>query len=295
MADGRKWRAIPFLTLSSEQEIGSVFLDARNASADIQSYFDDKDAFRLIQAAVDGYRKKVIDGFDDLGFLVKYENGRLRLGPALGAKKNLENDYYNGLADQTRANKSGFVTIDRDLYGIQYEVEQLEFLINGKKTKEADLQKFFEENPHFLASHRQAVPLPHPRFPINASESLIPDFLMRPAVGFQRDSRWEVLDLKMPRVRLLSGKGNRVQFAHEVTKAITQLKDYADFFRNPSNEEIITKVLAHHLRFPKLAVLIGRLPEGGGVEALELAQSREPAVRIITYDEILDSQRNLLH
>lgn len=99
----------------------------------------------------------------------------------------------------------------------------------------------------------------------------------------------------MPQVKLLAGKGNRVQFAHGVTKAITQLKDYADYFRNPSNKEVIKRVLALHLRFPKLAVLIGRMPTGGDVEALELVQSREPTVRIITYDEILEFQKNLLN
>ena len=87
MPDGRKWRAIPFLTLSSEREMGSVFLDARNSSAEVQSFFDDEEAFRLIKTAVDAYRKKVIDGFDDLGFLVKYENGRFRLGQPWAAKR----------------------------------------------------------------------------------------------------------------------------------------------------------------------------------------------------------------
>jgi len=169
----------------------------------------------------------------------------------------------------------------------------LEFLINKKQLKEDELQRFFEENPHFLASHR-GTPIPHPRFQTNDANLLIPDFLVKPSAGHQRDSNWEVLDLKLPNERLLTGKGNRAQFAHTVTKAISQLKDYGDFFRNPSNRQAILKVLAYHLRFPKLAVLIGRMPAGGGVEALELAQSREPNVRIITYDEILDSQKNIL-
>jgi len=111
----------------------------------------------------------------------------------------------------------------------------------------------------------------------------------------QRDSNWEVLDLKMPNAKLVAGKGHRLRFGHEVSAAIAQLKGYGDYFRNPANDEVIKTVLSHRLRFPKLAVLIGRMPKGGEVEQLDLVQSREPSVNIITYDEILDSQRNLLN
>jgi len=295
MADGRKWRSVPFIPLIDHREMDASLLDAQIFAGDVYQYVDEAEAYRVIKAAVDEYRKHVMDGFENMGFLVTEKHGRLRLGPALGNKGNLENEYYNGAADTTRASRSGYVTVNRNLYGVQYEVEQLEFLINSKKTKEADIQKFFEENPHFLATHRQANPLPHPKFPLNDVESLIPDFLMRPFTGMQRDSNWEVLDLKMPNVKLVAGKGHRLRFGHEVSTAIAQLKGYADYFRNPVNDEVIRRILSHRLRFPKLAVLIGRMPKGAEVEQLDLVQSREPSVSIITYDEILDSQRNLLN
>jgi hypothetical protein len=294
MGDGRKWRSVPFLPLIDQRDMYSAFVDARIFSGGVYSYLDDTEAYRVIKESVDGYKRKVVNGFDNMGFLVAEKNGRLQLGPALGGKRDLENEYYNSAADKIHKNRSGYVTVDRNLCGIQYEVEQLEFIINSKKTKEVDLQRFFEENPHFIASHRQGTPMPHPKFPLNARESLIPDFLMRPNSALQRDSNWEVLDLKKPNVKLLTGKSNRPAWGHEVSKAIAQLKEYGDYFRNPVNADVIKRILSHHLRFPKLAVLIGRMPKGSGVEQLELAQSREPLVKIITYDEILDFQRNLL-
>jgi len=42
--------------------------------------------------------------------------------------------------------------VDRDLYGIQYEVELLEALLNRKETSEAELQQFLEE--HRISSSR---------------------------------------------------------------------------------------------------------------------------------------------
>lgn len=294
MGDGRKWKAVPFMSLVDEMEMTGLFYDVRGSSGSVISYYGDEQAYRHIKNAITTYKQKVVAGFDNLGFLVTYKNGRLRVGPALGGKTDLENEFYRSKADKTRSNRSRVVTVDRDLYGVQYEVEQLEFLINWPKTNEADLQKFFEENPHFLASPTQAIPLPHPRFPINDQESLIPDFVLRPVTHPHRDSRWQVLDLKMPSAKLLSGKGRRVRFGAEVADAIVQLNDYTEYFRNPSNKDVIESILSHHLRFPSKAVLIGRMPRQEDVEALELAQSREPAVRIITYDEILDSQKQFL-
>jgi hypothetical protein len=121
---------------------------------------------------------------------------------------------------------------------------------------------------------------------------LIPDFVLKPIVAVKRDSKWEILDLKTPQVKLLTGKAQRIQFSHQVMKAITQLRDYGDYFKNPTNSETVGRVLGHKLKHPRLAVLIGRLQEEH-LEALELAQSREPDVRIVTYDEILETQKQL--
>jgi hypothetical protein len=39
------------------------------------------------------------------------------------------------------------------------------------------------------------------------------------------------------------------------------LKDYGDYFRNPGHADQVAEVLGRRLRFPQLAVLIGRLRE----------------------------------
>lgn len=179
--------------------------------------------------------------------------------------------------------------MDRDLYGIQYEVELLEALLNRKETSEAELQQFLEEHPHFLIPNQLFSVLPHVRL-MEDTKLLVPDFIVKPVVAAQKDSEWEVLDLKRPSAKLLVGKANRARLSQEVMNAIAQLREYGDYFRNPQNALSISTKLGHKLRFPKLAVLVGRL-DNVSAEAFALAQDRERDVRIVTYDEILERQK----
>lgn len=136
--------------------------------------------------------------------------------------------------------------------------------------------------------------MPHVQLSDGTGKVLIPDFVLKPIVAVQRDSNWEVLDLKKPQAKLLAGSAQRVRLSQEVMRAIAQLRDYGDYFKDPSNSATVASTLGHPLRHPKLAVLIGRLPRTDQVEALEQAQAREPDVRIVTYDEIAATQKGLL-
>jgi hypothetical protein len=230
----------------------------------------------------------MLNELDNLGFIVAYDAGRYRVGPALKPRPELVGYYYFGPADERRDH---FVTVDRDLVGAQLEVELLEALLNDPGAVEDDFQIFFEQNPHFLT--QIATVLPHVRLIDDSGKLLVPDFILKPIVAAQRDSRWELLDLKMPGVPLLAGKGSRRRLSQEVQKAIRQLRDYGDYFADPRNSHVVERTLGQALRRPRLGVLIGRLPDAD-VEALEREQSRLPDVKIVTYDEILEQQRTLI-
>jgi hypothetical protein len=296
MIDGRKWNAVPILVLVA----GWLdYFDGHNAAtrldSDGQGHVDVYDISAVgefgttrIQAAIHDYRSQLLAELDDLGFIVTYEHGRYRVGPAFRRRAELAGRFYFGAADR-RADH--FVTVHRDLLGVQLEVEQFEHLINKVDVEERELQLFFEQNPHFLSAVAQ--PLAHINFRDPVGRLLVPDFVLRPIVATQRDSRWEVLDLKRPQASLLVGPGPRKRISHEVATAIRQLRDYGDYFADPRNAAQIEQKLGHRLRRPKLGVLIGRL-RGINVEALEAEQSRTNDVRIITYDEILETQRSFL-
>lgn len=295
MADGRRWSALPIIVFGDEVDLQLLTDFAAHLTdvgyRDIQvRQLSETDNYGVdtIKQMIKKYRQEVLDELDNLGFIVAYEGGRYRLGPALKPRPELVGYYYFGAADQRR---NHYVTVDRDLLGIQYEIELLEALLNNARASEADFQKFFEDNPHFLSTVANA--LPHVQLRDNAGKLLVPDFILKPIVASQRDSRWEVLDLKRPDVPLLAGKGSRRRLSQAVQQAIRQLRDYGDYFANPNNSTAVELALGHDLRRPKLGVLIGRMTNLD-VEALELEQGRLPDIRIITYDEILEQQRVML-
>jgi hypothetical protein len=257
----------------------------------LEALHDFEPTFRSIDTAVRDYRQRLLAEFSDLGYLVSYRDGRYLVGPAMNPTGDIEGFLYVARHDR-RDFRGRFFTVDRDPNGVQYEVEQFEALINRQETKEPELQKFFEENPHFLVDARISLPLPHVRLESQSGNLLIPDFVIKPIVAYQRDSNWQVLDLKKPGARLLAGNRRHLRLSHEVTQAIAQLRDYGDYFKNPENTKRVSNALGHGLRFPNLAVLIGRLRECN-VEELEKAQSREQDVRIVTYEEIFQRQQLL--
>lgn len=295
MADGRKWNAIPFVVVLS----ADVFDAPIPESLDVSVLFlhgRPEDTLRQIEQIFHQYRDRLLDELDNLGLLVTYDHGRYRVGPALTPRDQAKEGYlYYGPADRRGGRSARLYTVDRDFLGIQFEVELFESLINNREVCEQDLQQFFVEHPHFLMAARLLQALPHVPLKDSGGKLLVPDFVLKPIVAAQRDSNWEVLDLKLPQAKLLAGPHDHVRFSMDVVQAITQVKDYKDYFEDPRNSDVVQRTLGHRLRHPKLGVLIGRLPSSGTeIELLETQQMREPGVRIVTYDEVLETQKKLL-
>jgi len=296
MLDGRKWNGIPIIMVLAgiaapyyREEFHRLAAEDSAVLVDAETEF--QPTVNIIERAVRDYRQRLLADFSNLGCLVTLQHGRYRVGLALHPKEDLEGTLYYGLGDR-RDWQGKYVTVDRDLYGIQVEVEQFEVLINHPETAEGTFQRFFEEHPHFLGDLQSSLPLSHVRLE-HASGLYIPDFILKPIVAYQRDTNWRVLDLKRPNAPLLAGPANHVRLSHDVTQAIAQLRDYGDYFQNPENAQRIVDALGHRLKYPELAVLIGRLRDTDP-ELLNKAQSREPDVRIVTYDEILQHQQHLI-
>jgi hypothetical protein len=285
--DGRKVAHLPTVLYIEDRRDSAVYtLEDREDNLTVCAGSPD-DLYHAIADVVTSYRRRLLDEFSNLGYLVFEDHGRFRVAPALVPREVREGELYSAAGD-TRP-PSHYFTVDRDVVGIQYEVETFEALIDRENVSEFELQRFFEENPHFLTLN-QFEAIPQPMFPRSERGPLIPDFILRPIVAQQRDSRWEVLDLKLPQVRLTAGPPDRPRLSHHVHQALAQLRDYRNYFQQDVNARLVEEVLGHRLRRPRLAVLIGRMPQGAGVEALEAAQA-EQTVRIVTYDEILEGQR----
>ncbi len=287
--DGRRSNRLPVvLYLEDDRSPETYRLDDK--LDDVTVCIGPHDAlYEAITNVVALYRKRLLDEFSNLGYLVFVDHGRFRVGPALMPREAREGELYSAVGDIR--SPGHYFTVDRDVFGLQYEADAFEALIGREDVSELELQQFFEDNPHFLTLN-QFQAIPHPVFPRADGGPLIPDFVLRPIVAQQRDSRWEVLDLKLPQVRLTAGPPGRPRLSHYVHQALAQLRDYRNYFQQDANAHLVEEVLGHRLRRPKLAVLIGRMPRGAGVEALEAVQAEE-TVRIVTYDEILEGQRRL--
>ena len=297
MEDGRKWNAVPIILILTDTLFGDLNIPQSLDATIVFSRGDVPSDLRKIRQEIGKYRQRLLDELDNLGFLVTFENGRYRVGPALTpGERHVEGQFYFGPADKRSGQHGKYYTVDRDNVGIQFEVEVFEALINKPDVTEHDIQKFFEENPHFLLLTRLMQALPQIHLPDEKGKLLIPDFILKPIVALQRlrDSNWQVLDLKKPQAKLLAGPSDHRRFSSEVFQAITQVKNYREHFENPQNTEAVTKLLGHPLKHPKLAVLIGRMPPSSEVELLEREQAREPQVSVVTYDEILERQKSLI-
>jgi hypothetical protein len=114
MRDGRKWKSIPFV-LISEQPYHFVYpqeISRLNVTLISPSLHTHEIPLK-IEDAVDKYIKRVLEDYDDLGLLVRFDKGTAQMGPALKKKDpEMESAYYYAPGDR-RSNRS-WVTVMRE-------------------------------------------------------------------------------------------------------------------------------------------------------------------------------------
>jgi hypothetical protein len=290
MRDGRKWRAIPFIVLSSSPRISFEATPdmLRDTHAHIVKRYSHYPAviLREIKNIVDEYQDRVLEDYRKVGIIVRFEHGRAQIRPALRRKRpDVETEYYYAPAD--RRNNTGWVTVKRDIDGIRFDVELLQALID-KKVNETQMHKFFEEHPAILMEARLAIPISHrPNF--TKPKDWTPDFAFCPILGPQSDPEIELMELKGPGDRTLAGRVHS-GFSAKVHRAIDQVRDYDRCLRDPVNFETIYKALGYIPDAARLAVLIGKAPSNDAEREVFERRRSELDVKVITYDEILQTQ-----
>ena len=171
------------------------------------------------------------------------------------------------------------------------EAMRLEELINDPSVREHDLQSFFEEYPHLLAGTSYDQVIPHPVLIRDQDGPLIPDFMLEPADGGFAD----VLDLKLPRAKVVAGRKDRVRTTANVTEALAQVREYRSYFDDAGHRQAIQDRYGLQAYRPTVAVIIGRDP-GPGRDRLELKRLWDDLpghVKLMTYDELLRQVRRL--
>ena len=97
------------------------------------------------------------------------------------------------------------------------------------------------------------------------------------------------MELKGPGERTLSG-GDHRGFSAKVKAAVDQVRDYARCLRDPINFRVIEEAFGYIPKESNLAVLIGRVPANDAEREVFERRQSELNVKIITYDEILQTQ-----
>ena len=290
MRDGRKWRSIPFVIFSGRPDYRSYFLKLDESHARVFRSTHPVEALRKVQDFVDEYHDRVLDGYHNLGILVRSERGRHQIGPALMAKsRHAESEYYYAAGD--RRSHTDWVTVKRDSEGIRQDVELFQMLLD-RRASESEMHRFFEEHPAILMEARLGIPISHrPRF--TRPQDNTPDFSFTPILGPLDDRAVELMELKGPGEKTLT-RGPHPGFTAKVHRAVDQVRDYDRYLRDPKNIQAVLRGLGYLPDDSKLAVLIGRAPREDADREVWAQRQRVLDVKVVTYDEILAKQSNQL-
>jgi len=170
------------------------------------------------------------------------------------------------------------------------QLTDFEKLINSSDTTEQNIQNFFEQNPQFLTGINYKSVIAQPILE-HLNGNMKPDFLLCPHHGFYGD----ILELKLPKEKIISGRNNRIKFSSKVEDAIAQVRHYREFFQESSNREKFLKKYGITAYKPKVSIFIGKTPSLVTYEKiLDLKEFKErDRIDIITYDEVFDKMKIL--
>jgi hypothetical protein len=292
MGDGRKWKSLPFIIISE----GPYFfaegeaLERTNARLMQPAPYYPAVLLGKIQSVVDDYVSRILDDYQNLGMIVQFKRGHAQIGPALRKKSSdAESSYYYAPADRRRNRR--WLTVMRDNQGLQADVELFQELLD-RNVIETQMQQFFEEHPLFLMQARLGIPIPHPLYSVPRRYAA--DFAIAPVLGPVDGNGVEMLELKGPPEQLLNTDKRHRGFSSKVHRAVDQVRDYSRYMKDPRNFERLIRQFGYLPTASNLAVLIGREPrDDAGKETAELRRS-ELNAKVITYDEILQTQANQL-
>jgi hypothetical protein len=224
---------------------------------------------------------------DDFQYALCHEEGGIvfRAASILG-------DYAIGDAGPAAIAGRGLLTHLKKQFGAftPDEIAELEEMIRNPKAKERDLQAFYEKHPHFFRRWDYREVHPQVYLVREGQGPLVPDFILtNPEV-----QQAMVVELKLPKPKVVRRQENRDRFASAIEEARAQLLEYRDWFRETPNRQRLMADLRMEVYEPRLAVIIGRSADFRcGIERQKL-MARNPDVEIVTHDDMLSYARDRL-
>lgn len=225
---------------------------------------------------------------EDFQYLLTIENDRIVFRPT-----SILDSYSLKIADGSHREQLAVLTHFRDQYAAVTPDELLELddLINDPRAKEPDFQSFFVRHPHFFRMWDYRDVFPHVYLTREDLGPLIPDFvLVDPDV-----QQAMLLDLKLPKPKIIVQKSNRERFSAAIDEARAQLHEYRDWFDIPNNRAHLISKVGMEIYRPRMGVLIGTNKDFRDALQRQKISSRYPDIEIVTYDDIVArAKRRLL-
>ncbi|MFD8251435.1 Shedu anti-phage system protein SduA domain-containing protein [Streptomyces werraensis] len=216
---------------------------------------------------------------EELG--IELLNGRLRL-------VSVQPDGSVRVVDTPGQLHNLFYIASGEAAGWKTAVEELEDLINSPKTAERDLQRFFERNPRFLCGDTYEEARPHIVLQRDGDGPLIPDFALKPC---NSNALCDLLELKLPKAKLIRVNKNRVRLTSAIMEACAQLREYQSYFEDCEKRAAVENMYGLRFFRPRMMVLIGKRSDYDAT-ALRNAESDVPNLSIVTYDDIVERARS---
>jgi hypothetical protein len=163
-------------------------------------------------------------------------------------------------------------------------IEELRTMVRRPDVDEGELQRFFETNPEFLTGFDYHRAVPHVYLSSPRQGNLVPDFLLVPHGSNLAD----ILELKLPHHQIVVSQGPHVRISAILQHAISQLRDYEEYFDCDENRTRLLASEGFTAYKPNLNVVIGTRGAVTSELGFRRAVSAHPGVRVITYDDILE-------
>jgi len=241
---------------------------------------------KTIVKSVSEYRRNITKDLLDMGFSIRFDNGKYKLYRCYELPSGMESEYF-----LMSKNLSGTLTrkilIQNDLKFSNFAVNFFEKLLNNPNSKEKDFHHFFNSFPDFLIGQHDVL------YSEERLEQESVDYradIITPTRGFEMNpEKWNLIELKKHSAKLLTSKRNHSNFTKSVFNGITQLKNYRDYFNNPKNFEKIKNRFGGIIPQPNMTLLIGTTPFDR--ENFNYQKQMHPDIDIVTYDEILEFKK----
>jgi hypothetical protein len=254
-----------------------------------------------IMQAIQEWRRDLLTELEYVGYVVSMDAmGHYHVDHALSRKRR-ESELLTDEASPGALRHNQYLILAADMlagFTPYFELTALlktyEQVARQRRVKpETIFQEFFEKHPQMIYRSEFARHFAKPALSDPQSGRLIqPDFVLQPHVAPSL-APWEILDLKLPKVPLVSNRRFHPKFSENVNHAIQQLRDYRREFERPDMKDQLFQRFGAYPVNPRTAVLIGRRRDDD-MEALERLQRDTLDVRLLTYDDVLDFELSRL-